>query len=286
MKKGISRWAFPASLKLEECMSRAGEAGFEGIEVALDEEGEINLESTRDDMEKVIASSRKAGVELTSLATGLFWDYSLTGEKVEVRDKAKAIVSKMSIVSKMLELASYLGVDTILVIPGAVDVFFKPEVEKVSYEVVYKRAKEALKELAETAEKYKVNIGVENVWNKFLLSPLEMRNFLDEIGSDYVGAYFDVGNVLVTGYPEQWIKILGRRIKKVHFKDFKTDIGNFTGFVDLLEGNVNWPEVIKAFGDIGYNGYAIAELFPYGCHPEALIYNTSKSMDLILERPS
>jgi len=279
MKKGISRWAFPASLKLEECMVRAREAGFEGMEVALAEEGEINLESTRDDMEKVIASSRKAGIELTSLATGLFWDYSLTGEKVEVRDKAKGIVGKM------LELASYLGVDSILVIPGAVDVFFKPEVEKVSYELVYERAKEALKELAETAEKYKVNIGVENVWNKFLLSPLEMRNFLDEIGSDYVGAYFDVGNVLATGYPEQWIRILGRRIKKVHFKDFKTDIGNFTGFVDLLEGNVNWPEVIKAFGDIGYHGYAIAELFPYGCHPEALIYNTSKSMDLILGRP-
>ena len=276
MKKGISQWAFPASMKLEECMGQAREAGFEGIEVAIAEEGEINLESTKDDMERIVISSRETGIELTSLATGLFWDYSLTSENTEVREKAKGIVSKM------LELASYLGVDTILVIPGAVDVFFKPEVGKVSYEIVYERAKKALKELAETAEKYKVNIGVENVWNKFLLSPLEMGNFLDEIGSDYVGAYFDVGNVLITGYPEQWIRILGRRIKKIHFKDFKTDIGNFTGFVDLLEGNVNWPEVIKAFEDIGYNGYAIAELFPYGHHPEALIDNTSRSMDLIL----
>ncbi len=280
MKKGVSQWAFPAAMKLEECMQRAREAGFEGIEVALAEEGEINLESTKDDMERIAASSRKAGIGLTSLATGLFWDYSLTSEKAEVREKARGIVSKM------LELASYLGVDTILVVPGAVDVFFKPDVERVSYDIVYERAKDALKELAETAEEYKVNIGVENVWNKFLLSPLETRNFLDEIGSDYVGAYFDVGNVLVTGYPEQWIRILGRRIKKVHFKDFKTDIGNIRGFVDLLEGNVNWPEVIKAFRDIGYNGYAIAELFPYACHPEALIYNTSKSMDLILGRPA
>lgn len=276
MKKGISQWAFPAPLQLEECMSLAKEAGFEGIEVALAEEGEINLESTKDDMEEIVISSKKAGIELTSLASGLFWDYSLTSEKVKVRKKARGIASKM------LELASYLGVDTILVVPGAVDVFFKPDAEKVSYEIAYDRAKEALKELAETAEKYKVNIGVENVWNKFLLSLLEMRNFLDEIGSDYVGAYFDVGNVLVTGYPEQWIRILGQRIKKVHFKDFKADIGNASGFVDLLEGNVNWPEVIQAFRDVGYDDYAIAELFPYSCHPEALIYNTSRSMDLIL----
>lgn len=276
MKKGISRWAFPASMKLEECMGQAREAGFEGIEVAIAEKGEISLESTKDDMEKVVALSRRIGIELTSLATGLFWDYSLTSEKREVREKAKGIVIKM------LELASSLGVDTILIVPGAVDVFFKPEGEKVSYEIAYKRAQEALKELAETAERYKVNIGVENVWNKFLLSPLEMRNFLDEIGSDYVGAYFDVGNVLVSGYPEQWIRILGERIKKVHFKDFKTDIGNASGFVDLLAGDVNWPEVMKAFEDIGYNGYAIAELFPYGHHPQALIDNTSRSMDLIL----
>ncbi len=280
MKKGISQWAFPVSMKLEECMGQAREAGFEGIEVAIAEEGEISLESTKGDMEKVVASSRRIGIELTSLATGLFWDYSLTDEKREVREKAKGIVSKM------LELASGLNVDTILVVPGAVDVFFKPEGKKVSYEVAYERAQEALKELAGTVEEYKVNIGVENVWNKFLLSPLEMRNFLDEIGSDYVGAYFDVGNVLVSGYPEQWIRILGRRIKKVHFKDFKTDIGNASGFVDLLAGNVNWPEVIKAFGEIGYNGYAIAELFPYSCHPEALIDNTSRSMDLILGKGS
>ncbi|NOX97418.1 MAG: sugar phosphate isomerase/epimerase [Nitrospirae bacterium] len=278
MKKGISQWAFPASMKLAECMKQAEEAGFEGIEVALAEEGEINLKSTKDDLEKIVASSKEIGIEITSLATGLFWDYSLTSDDLQVRDKAKGILKKM------LELASYLDVNTVLVIPGAVDVFFKPDAGIVSYEVVYERAKKALLEAAETAEKYKVNIGVENVWNKFLLGPLEMKNFLDEIGSDYVGAYFDVGNALRTGYPEQWIRILGKRIKKVHFKDFNTDIGSFKSFVDLLEGNVNWPEVIKAFEEIDYSDYAIAELFPYRYHPEALIYNTSKSMDLILGR--
>jgi len=276
MKKGINRWAFPAAMGINECMRRAKEAGFEGIEVVIAEQGEINLKSVSDEMEKIVAASNQIGIELTSIATGLFWDYSLTSENVQVRERSKGIVRKM------LELASYLKVDTILVVPGAVDVFFKPDADIVSYDVAYERAKAALKELAETAEGYQVNIGVENVWNKFLLSPLEMRNFLDEIGSDYVGAYFDVGNVLSLGYPEQWIRILGSRIKKVHFKDYRTAIGHAAGFVGLLEGNVNWPEVIRSLRDIDYRGYVIAEFFPYDYHPEALIWNTSRSMDLIL----
>jgi hexulose-6-phosphate isomerase len=276
MKKGINRWAFPAAMEIDECMLRAKEAGFDGIEVVLAEQGEISLNSASDDMDKIVAASNKIGIELTSLATGLFWDYSLTSEDRQLREQAKKIVRKM------LELASHLKVDTILVVPGAVDVFFKPDAEIVSYDVAYERAKAALKELAETAEEYQVNIGVENVWNKFLLSPLEMRDLLDEIGSDYVGAYFDVGNVLSFGYPEQWIRILGSRIKKVHFKDFRTDIGNAGGFVGLLEGNVNWPEVISSLREIDYRGYVIAEFFPYSYHPEALLWNTSKSMDLIL----
>ena len=278
MKKGINQWAFPSSMSLEKAMHLAKEAGFEGIELTVAKEGEITLESTKSDMARIVAASRKAKIELTSLATGLFWDYSLTSESIEVRERAKGIVRKM------LELASYLEVDTILVVPGAVDVFFKSDTEVVGYDVVYERAQTALKELAEIAEAYKVNIGVENVWNKFLLSPLEMRDFLDGIGSEYVGAYFDVGNVLAFGYPEQWIGILGSRIKKVHFKDYRTQVGNAAGFVGLLDGNVDWPVVVSALEDTGYDGYAIAELFPYQHHAKALIYNISQSMDSILGR--
>jgi hexulose-6-phosphate isomerase len=107
----------------------------------------------------------------------------------------------------MLEVASWLGVDTILVVPGAVDVFFKPDFPVVPYDLVYERSFQALKELTPFAESYKVNIAIENVWNKFLLSPVEMKHFIDSIGSPYVGVYFDVGNVLRIGLPEQWIKI-------------------------------------------------------------------------------
>ncbi|KKN02275.1 hypothetical protein LCGC14_1119340 [marine sediment metagenome] len=285
MKKSINYWSFAEKLangskmSLKDCMQLAKKAGFEAIELTVAEEGELSLDSTRQEVEKIVETAEEVGIELSSLATGLFWDYSLSSSSDKVKDKARGIVKKM------LELASYLGVDTILVIAGAVDVFFKPAGEIVPYDVAYKRSLESLRECLDTAEKYKVNIGIENVWNKFLLSPLEMRDFIDKLGSDYLGAYFDVGNTLLTGYPEHWIRILGKRIKKVHIKDFKRAIGNVNGFCDLLEGDVNWAEVMKALRGIGYNDYITAEILPpYSQHPEALIYNTSKSMDFILGR--
>ncbi len=137
-------------------------------------------------------------------------------------------------------------------------------------------------ELSKIAEQYQVNIGIENVWNKFLLSPLEMRDFIDKIGSKYLGSFFDVGNILAFGYPEHWIRILGKRIKKVHIKDFRKDIGNVTGFTSLLEGDVNWPAVMQALKEIGYNDFIIAELSPYKFYPEQLVENTSKAMDKIM----
>jgi hexulose-6-phosphate isomerase len=171
------------------------------------------------------------------------------------------------------------------VVPGAVGVDFVPGSEVIRYDVVYDRALEAIRSLKPVAEQVKVVVGVENVWNKFLLSPLEMRDFVDKIASEYVGVYFDVGNVIATGYPEHWIRILGKRIKRVHFKDFRRNVGTLDGFTDLLEGDVNWQEVMAAFREIGYEGYVTAEMIPpYSHHPEALIYTTSKAMDFILGR--
>ena len=110
-----------------------------------------------------------------------------------------------------------------------------------------------------------------------------MRTFIDEVGSDYVGSYFDVGNVVYSGYPEQWIRILGNRIKKVHFKDYRCNPGGLNAFVDLLSGDVNWPEVMKAFHEIGYEGWAAGEMIPqYTYSSDQIIYNTSASMERIL----
>ena len=278
MKKSISLWSF-AGGSLKDKMELAKKAGFEAIEVAMDEEGEITPSSTEEQVKSVRKTADEIGIEISSLATGLFWKYSLTSGDPEVRKKG------IEVGKKMLQAASWLGVDAILVVPGAVGVDFIPDSEVVPYDIAYERAFEAIRELGEAGEEFGVTVCVENVWNKFLLSPLEMRDFIDKIGSPYVAAYFDVGNVLLTGYPEHWIRILGKRIKRVHIKDFRRSVGNLSGFVDLLEGDVNWPEVMAAFGDVGYDGYITAEMLPpYGHHPEALIYNTSKAMDFILGR--
>ena len=141
--------------------------------------------------------------------------------------------------------------------------FFLPEAEVIPYDVCHDRASEALRQILPAAEQAGVALCIENVWNKFLLSPLEMRDFMDSFNSEMVGAYFDVGNVLLTGYPEHWIRILGRRIKRVHIKDFKRSVGTVEGFVDLLEGDVDFQAVQQALSDIGYDGYVTAEMLPF-----------------------
>jgi hexulose-6-phosphate isomerase len=129
------------------------------------------------------------------------------------------------------------------------------------------------------APQLKVVLAVENVWNRFLLSPVEMAYFVDSIGSDYVACYFDVGNVLPFGYPQDWIRTLGSRVKRIHMKDFKRSVGNFNGFCDLTEGDVPWAEVMKALKEIGYKGPVTGEMMPYR---PTLLDLTSTAMDWIL----
>lgn len=277
MKKGISIWAFCGGT-LAENFKLAKQTGFDGVELSLDEEGELSLSTTKEEALAIKATADAAGIALYSIATGLYWKYSFTSDDAAQREKAKEVAKKQ------LELASWLGCDTILVVPGAVGVDFAPDLGVVDYDVAYSRSAEAMKELAPVAEKYGVAIGAENVWNKFLLSPLEMRSFVDEIGSSFVGSYFDVGNVLVNGYPEQWIKILGSRIKKVHFKDFKRYIGNAAGFCDLLAGEVDYKAVAEALAAIGYDGWVTAEVSPYASNNEIMLRHTSMAMDYILGR--
>jgi L-ribulose-5-phosphate 3-epimerase len=277
MKKGINIWSFGSGKSVRDCMQLAKDAGFEGIELALAESGELSLESLDSEIVEIKAAAEEIGIELTSLASGLYWTYSFTSHHKDQREKA------IEIACKQLAFAALLGVDTVLIIPGAVGVDFIPDSEIVEYDVAYDYALDAMVRLAEIAQQYRVHIGLENVWNKFLLSPLEFRGFIDQINSDYVGAYFDVGNVLASGYPEHWIKILNRRIRKVHFKDYRRQAGGLHGFVDLLAGDVDYPSVITQLDAVGYSGYVIAEMIPpYQCYPEQIIYNTSSAMDRIL----
>jgi len=278
MKKGISIWSF-AEPDLKKCFLLAKDAGFDGVEVALDTAGIINLDCTKEDMEQVKAWAQEAGIELYSVASGLYWKQNYTSNDPQTRSNAIAITKKQ------LQVAAWLGCQSILVVPGAVGVDFEPGSEVVEYDVAYERCLAALKELAPVAEAFQVELCIENVWNKFLLSPLEMRDIIDKVGSPYVGSYFDVGNVVYSGYPEHWIKILGKRIRKVHFKDYRRDVGTLSGFVDLLAGNVDYIAVKKALDDVGYDGWVTAEMLPpYTLYPETILYNTSNSMDKILGR--
>lgn len=278
MKKGINIWSFPQA-SIKDNLTLAKNAGFEGVELALNGSGELSINSSAKEINEIKKIADDLGLELYSLSSGLCWDYRLSDDDKHIREKAKDMIKKQ------MDTAKSLGADTVLVIPGAVNVEFSSPEKKVAYDVVYERALEGLNELKSYAEELKVNIGLENVWNKFLLSPMEMRDFIDKIGSEYVGSYLDIGNTLYCSYPEDWVRILGKRIKKVHFKDYRRQAGGLHGFVDLLAGDVNYPEVVNALEEIGYNDWVSAEMIPsYTHYSETIIYNTSRSMDKILRR--
>lgn len=265
MKIGINRWTLPTDLTLAKCFTLVKQAGFDSIEINIAEDGELRTDSTESEVRAIVAAAADAGIELSSLSTGLGWKYPLTSPDASVRSKA------VDVIKKSLEVATWMGVDTILVVPGVVNA-------DIAYDAAYTRAQEGLKAVAGEAEARKVSVGVENVWNKFLLSPLEFRRFLDEINSSHIGAYFDAGNVLVYGFPEQWIRILGPRIRKVHVKDFKTGIGNITGFCNPLQGDVPWAKVRTALEEIGYDEYITAEVEGYKVHPEVGLKHIAESL--------
>ncbi len=279
--KSISYWSFPGGLEgtapVTEVFARAKKTGFEAVEVALSGTGDLSLSTTEKAAGEIVKAAGDAGIQISSVATGLFWGKPLSADDPKVRAEA------VGIGKKLIEVASWLGAGAVLLIPGAVDVFFDPSAAVVEYDTVHKRASDGVASLVPQAQAANVAIGIENVWNKFLVDPFAMRAFIDQFNSEWVGAYFDVGNAMLVGYPEQWIRILGKRIKRVHLKDFRRSVGTADGFVDLLSGDVNWPEVMKALRDVGYSGPLTAEMIPiYKYSPEVLIDSTSRAMDAIL----
>lgn len=261
MKIGASYWMFEGGLEgklpISEAMKQAKRLGFDAIELCIADQGVLTDKATPEQCQQIRRDAKTIGIEISSLASGQSWFASPTASDAAVR---KSIID---FTKRALQVAKWLGTDAYLFVPGAVDVFFLPNCEIIPYDVCYKRAKEAVKKLVPVAEKLGVNLCIENVWNKFLLSPLEMKDFIDQFQSKRVGSYFDVGNVLLTGYPDQWIHILGKRIKRVHIKDFKKSVGTVEGFVDLGQGDVDFKAVKTALAKIGYKGYLTAEMIPY-----------------------
>lgn len=273
MIKSVSFWSFPGGMTIKEILRTAKGLGFEAVELTVEAAGEICLDTSADDLKRIRDLADGMGMQLPTVATGLHWGSPLVGPDPEACAKGIAITKKT------LEVAKIFGAQTVLAVPCTVTPEFP-------YDVAYERLVALLQgELGDAAEAAGVYIGVEYVWNKFLLSPLEFRNMLDEVGRAFVAAYFDVGNVLASGYPDQWIRILGSRVKAVHFKDFRCSVGTIDGFIDLLEGDVPWDRVMAALKGIGYDFAVTAEMMPpYAHFPLRLLEATSKSMDAILGR--
>jgi L-ribulose-5-phosphate 3-epimerase len=272
LKKGVSIWCFPAKTPVREAMKKAKETGFAGLELAFSEKGEIGFESTPEQMRQLLAEARSAGIQISGLATADLWNYPLSSNEGKEVERGKAIIRKM------LELAEALSVDAILVVPALVGRAAGPQMV-VRYETAWQRSTDAIGELIPVAEKHQVCLAIENVWNRFLLSPLEMRSYVDQFRSPWVQAYLDIGNLLRFGYAQDWVLTLGPRIKRVHVKDFNMSKDTF---VNLLEGDLDWPAAVAALREVGFRGFLTAELSAHRSAPDLLLWNTSKAMDYIL----
>lgn len=302
MKKGITYWSFQGGLEgkadIEAGLKEAKAAGFDSVELAVPG-GTLTFDANEKTCQDIARLAKSIGIELSSVATGVYWGSSLTSSKSEVRKQA------VEYTKKLLHIARWLGTDAVLVIPGAVDVFFDPNAEHVRYDECYKRSQQSLRACVKTAEKLKVAMCLENVWNKFLLSPLEYRDFIDSFKSKFVKSYFDCGNVRMTGFAEHWIELLGKnRIGRVHWKDFKFvfygggELGEAAkiaegcrsiargsawagaySFCALGSGDIDWPAVMRALKKVGYKGFVTAEMLPWR---EGQLQEVSRDMDRIL----
>lgn len=240
IKKGIMWSSIEVGETIGEKFKYSKEAGFEGVEPL-----------SHLDRKEILKARDATGLTIPSVCGAEHWNFPLSDPDPKVREKG------VEALKHTLEDAGAYGADTVLLVPGQVT-------ETTSYDECWNRTIEEIKKALPLAEKLKVKIAIENVWNGFLLSPMEAAHYIDQFAHPLVKFYFDCGNIVNTGWPEQWIRILGNRIAKVHIKEFSRKIadtkGKAAGFgVRLTEGDVNWAAVMKAFDDTRYSGWATVE---------------------------
>lgn len=223
-----------------EKMKAVKKAGFEGVEM-----------NSHMDQDEVLRARDENGLIIPSVCGAHHWEKPLTHPDPKVREEG------LKALKQTLRDAKRYGASSVLLVPGVVN-------KEVSYDQAYVRSQEQIRKAVPLAEELGVKIAVENVWNQFLLSPLEAARYVDEFNSPAVGWHFDVGNIINYGWPEQWVRILGKRIQKLHIKEFsrkrRDKEGLWKGFdVALLEGDDDWPAVMKALDEVGYSGWAMTE---------------------------
>lgn len=247
MKIGISGIITPGEWSYQETLGNIKAAGYEAFEVTFREDRDTKLDDMTDaKIADMVKMAEDHEIELAA-AVG-------SGEPRPDIMTCDEAVRKQSVedVKRILEAVKKFGIDTWLMVPGRVS-------EECHYDDAYHNSQEALLDLAPFAEEMDVNIAIEYVWNRFLLSPMEFARFLGEIGSTHVGLYFDSGNMVIQGYPEQWVKIVGTGVKKVHVKDFQRQGYEWK---PLLDGDVDFPAVMAELRKIGYDDALLSEVSP------------------------
>jgi hexulose-6-phosphate isomerase len=278
MIHAISYWSIEGGLMgacpVDEAIAQAKSAGFEGLELAVAESGVLTPATDEATCARYRDQAAAAGIRVETLASGMSWGCSPTSPDPKTRQRSIALHRDA------LQRAAWVGAKAMLFVPGAVRIPWDPGYGPVRYDHAVNWAREAVDQLLEPAERLGVDLCVENVWNGMFYSPLEFSAFIDSFKSPRLGVYFDVGNVLgLQQHPPHWIELLGKRIRRIHVKDFKLSVGNLTGFCDLLDGDVPWAETMSALRAIGYDKTLVAEMMP----PEpGLLERTARAMQKII----
>lgn len=258
IRKGVLISMLPKEMSYTDRMKIARDVGFQSVEG-------MTIQEPRE-AEEIKKAADAAGIPIHSVMNMGHWENPLSSDDPAVVEKSLAIMRTS------MGNAKLWGASAVLLVPAVVN-------PKTSYKDAWSRSQTAIKKLIPLAEESKVIIAVEEVWNKFLVSPLEFARYIDEFNSPWIKAYFDVGNIVFYGYPQDWIRTLGKRIVKLHLKDFAFRQGR-TEWTELKEGQIDWKAVYDALAEIGYKGDATVEL---RSGDEAYLRGVSKRVDQILE---
>lgn len=243
IRKAVKFDMIDEELSIQEKFELLQELGYDGVEMGSPNEL---------DNGEVIAARDATGLPIHGVVDSVHWNKPLSDSDEDVRAEGLAGLETA------LRDAQAYGASTVLLVPAVVNA-------DVSYDDAYHRSQAEIRKMLPLAEELGVQIAIENVWNQILLSPLEFARYIDEFENAWIGAYFDIGNVVNFGWPEQWIRILGDRILKLDVKEYSKELrdseGPYAGFrAPLGEGSIDWPAVLGALSDIGYEGWATAEV--------------------------